>query len=186
MYFGLIENYEMAFKKLSVMQMSLPNTDCTTSEKDKIYTNFYFAQIFQDNNFLGVVHPEFVDNGESLDIKYKFPDYQVDCILTTMFAIDADGKAIEGFKPAVVYEDSLKVLKQTITLSELNDYGCEEEEFECNDGKECVKYTCNVSLHFYYDYEKEFTNREAEYEWVNENSQAIFKSQFTVLVIKET
>ena len=93
-----------------------------------------------------------------------------------MFAQDSTGKAIELFKPTETIESGLKVLKQTVTLSDLNDYNCYEEEFECNDNKECLKYTCNISLHFYLDYGKEFSTRADEYEWVNENSYAIFRS----------
>ena len=37
--------------------------------------SYYFGKVFSDKNFNGSVIPEFVDNGESVDIKFKFPDY---------------------------------------------------------------------------------------------------------------
>ena len=43
MYYGIEENYDMAFKKLKIYEYTFPDTDCTASEKDKILTSMYFG-----------------------------------------------------------------------------------------------------------------------------------------------
>eukprot|EP00828_Plagiopyla_frontata_P048481 TRINITY_DN9306_c0_g1_i5.p1 TRINITY_DN9306_c0_g1~~TRINITY_DN9306_c0_g1_i5.p1 ORF type:complete len:487 (-),score=71.63 TRINITY_DN9306_c0_g1_i5:19-1479(-) len=186
MYFGLIENYDMAFKKLKVIKYSFPNSKCTENSEDKIYTSYYFGQVFKDLNFKGTVYPEFIDHGEKAEITFKFPDYQVGCVLNSMFALNSQGKVIEGFKPIESTEDGYKVLSQTITLSELNDYGCKQKQLTRDGTTDKIEYTCDISLHFYLNYDKQFANRQEEYDWVNENSYVIFRSYFSVQVNKET
>ena len=51
MYFGLAENYDMAFQGLKVVDYTFEPKECPGSGEEKIMKGFYFAEIFSDDNF---------------------------------------------------------------------------------------------------------------------------------------
>lgn len=124
MYFGLNENYDMAFSGLKVVDYTLEPKNCPGKGEDKLMKSYYFGKIFADDNFRGKATPEFVDHGEMVEIKFKFPDYSVPCVLSALFAFNSNGKVIESFAPSSYVSNNVFIHTYNFTLSELNDFGC--------------------------------------------------------------
>ena len=124
--------------------------------------SFEFGRTFKDQKFKERVKPHCTDKGNTVEISFRYPQFDVFCVDTKLFALDAAGKVIEKFNPEEKKVDDSNILTKlaySLTLSELNDYGCELTQKKGTGDIDIDEYKCPLKQFFYMDYGHSFPNK---------------------------